>query len=180
MITNWGTCSKNKRNHQALNPGSPAYKTGTLTNLATAPLQNYTPLFVCIKCWLEHKTAKVKCERSYPVCHLKETYSQSKSRLFQLVNEFQPRGRIIQLCSHVAFIHTCPLSMTMTLLQLITVLRRWAMMRVVQLPNAQRMVSWMRRSVSVSMAAVASSSIRIFKKDLKIKSNCYSVDTNYW
>lgn len=79
--------------------------------------------------------------------------------------------------SHVAFIHTWPLSSTMTLLQLITVLRRCAMMRVVHLPKAERMVSWMRRSVSVSMAAVASSNIRIFKK--QINNNLYSKDASY-
>lgn len=82
------------------------------------------------------------------------------------VNE--PRGtqRVVTLpggCD--AFLHTWPFSMTMILLQLITVLRRWAMMRVVQLPNTLWMVSWMRRSVSVSIAAVASSRIRIWKHD---------------
>lgn len=61
------------------------------------------------------------------------------------------------------FTRTWPFSITMILLQLITVLRRWAMIRVVQLPNTLWMVSWMRRSVSVSMAAVASSRIRIWK-----------------
>lgn len=94
---------------------------------------------------------KVKHPQSYPACAETQAHRTSGPRE-------------VRLCSHVAFTftHTWPLSMTMTLLQLITVLRRWAMMRVVQLPNAQRMVSWMRRSVSVSMAAVASSSMRIY------------------
>ena len=41
------------------------------------------------------------------------------------------------------------------------VLSRWAMVRMVESVNSDRMVLWMRSSVSRSTAAVASSSTRI-------------------
>lgn len=91
----------------------------------------------------------------------RDKFTRQSRGVFNLGLNFNRGAKLrSRAVSHVACVHTLPLSRTMTRLQLITVLRRWAMMRVVQLPNAQRMVSWMRRSVSVSMAAVASSSIR--------------------
>ena len=56
---------------------------------------------------------------------------------------------------------TLPSSITRILSQDKTVLRRWAMISMVQSQNASFSVAWTSASVSVSMAAVASSSINI-------------------
>ena len=56
---------------------------------------------------------------------------------------------------------TCPWASTIILSEPRTVCRRWAIVSMVQSANASRMVSWISKSVSVSMAAVASSRIRI-------------------
>lgn len=56
---------------------------------------------------------------------------------------------------------TCPWASTIILSEPRTVCRRWAIVSMVQSANASRMVSWISKSVSVSMAAVASSRIKI-------------------
>lgn len=59
---------------------------------------------------------------------------------------------------------TCPCVSTMIRSQPRTVCRRWAIVNIVQSANASLMVSWISKSVSVSIAAVASSRIRIWKQ----------------
>ena len=59
---------------------------------------------------------------------------------------------------------TFPSSMTSILSESSTVLSRCAIVSVVQSLNADRIVSWIRLSVSVSIAAVASSKNRIWKE----------------
>lgn len=60
-------------------------------------------------------------------------------------------------------VSTCPWLSTMMRSEARTVWRRWAMVRVVQSWNELLMVSWIRASVSASMAAVASSRIRTWE-----------------
>lgn len=57
---------------------------------------------------------------------------------------------------------TLPASRRRILWLSMMVLSRWAMVSTVQPVNSERMVAWMRSSVSRSTAAVASSRIRIF------------------
>lgn len=59
---------------------------------------------------------------------------------------------------------TCPCVSTMIRSQPRTVCRRWAIVSIVQSANASLMVSWISKSVSVSIAAVASSRISIWKQ----------------
>lgn len=69
---------------------------------------------------------------------------------------------------------TWPWLSTMMRSQLSTVCSLCAMVNVVQSWNELRMVSWIRESVSVSIAAVASSKIKIYTEvegKNKIKSN---------
>lgn len=69
----------------------------------------------------------------------------------------QTRGRDASLL-------TCPCVSTMMRSQPRTVCRRWAIVNIVQSANASLMVSWISKSVSVSIAAVASSRISIWKQ----------------
>lgn len=55
---------------------------------------------------------------------------------------------------------TCPWASTIILSEPRTVCRRWAIVSIVQSANASLTVSWISKSVSVSMAAVASSRIK--------------------
>lgn len=59
-------------------------------------------------------------------------------------------------------LRTCPWASTMIRSEPRTVCRRWAIVSMVQSAKASRMVSWISKSVSVSIAAVASSKIRIY------------------
>lgn len=67
---------------------------------------------------------------------------------------------------------TCPWASTIILSEPRTVCRRWAIVSMVQSANASRIVSWISKSVSVSMAAVASSRIKICqRREEKERSN---------
>ena len=65
--------------------------------------------------------------------------------------------------------HTCPWLSTMIRSEARTVWRRWAMVKVVQSWKELRMVSWIRPSVSASIAAVASSRIRTWRPEQVIR-----------
>lgn len=64
---------------------------------------------------------------------------------------------------------TCPWLSTMMRSEARTVWRRWAMVKVVQSWNELLMVSWIRPSVSASIAAVASSRIRTWRPEQPIR-----------
>lgn len=82
----------------------------------------------------------------------------------QLFPQFSLHTRHHQTRGRDASLLTCPCVSTMIRSQPRTVCRRWAIVNIVQSANASLMVSWISKSVSVSIAAVASSRINIWKQ----------------